>query len=117
MQMGEIPLLSREEELHAQANRSNTVSLPQHNVGNQLYVASRSSMLDKVLNGKLRLDRTIEVSVTNASGKAVLKRLGPNLETIQELLKLNRRDFSEAIYKKNSKKKRHEVLASDGRPS
>ena len=62
-------------------------------------------MLDKVLHGKLRLDRTIEVSVTNASGKeAVLKRLGPNLDTIRELLKLNRRDFSEGFIRRIQKR-------------
>ena len=111
MQMGEIPLLSREEELrYAKQIEATRYHYRNTMLATNYMLQAAVSMLDKVLNGKLRLDRTIEVSVTNASGKeAVLKRLGPNLETIQELLKLNRRDFSEAIYKKNSKKKRHEA--------
>ena len=111
MQMGEIPLLSRDEELsYAKEIEATRYDYRNTMLATNYMLQAAVSMLDKVLNGKLRLDRTIEVSVTNASGKeAVLKRLGPNLETIQELLKLNRRDFSEAIYKKNSKKKRHEA--------
>tara|TARA_B100000700_G_scaffold59999_1_gene65541 strand:+ start:11789 stop:13264 length:1476 start_codon:yes stop_codon:yes gene_type:complete len=109
MQMGEIPLLTREEELcYAKQIEATRYHYRKTMLATNYMLQAAVSMLDKVLHGKLRLDRTIEVSVTNASGKeAVLKRLGPNLETIQELLKLNRRDFSEAIYKKNSKKKRH----------
>ena len=111
MQMGEIPLLSREEELrYAKQIEATRFHYRTTMLATNYMLQAAVSMLDKVLHGKLRLDRTIEVSVTNASGKeAVLKRLGPNLETIQELLKLNRRDFSVAIYKKNSKKKRHEA--------
>ena len=45
-------------------------------------------------DGKLRLDRTIEVSVTNRVGKKqILKRIGPNLSTIIDLLKRNHADF------------------------
>lgn len=111
MQMGEIPLLSREEELrYAKQIEATRFHYRTTMLGTNYMLQAAVSMLDRVLHGKLRLDRTIEVSVTNASGKeAVLKRLGPNLETVQELLKLNRRDFSVAIYKKNSKKKRHEA--------
>jgi len=111
MQMGEIPLLSREEELrYAKQIEATRYHYRTTMLATNYMLQAAVSMLDKVLHGKLRLDRTIEVSVTNASGKeAVLKRLGPNLETIQELLTLNRRDFSVAIYKKNSKKKRHEA--------
>ena len=111
MQMGEIPLLSREEELaYAKEIEATRYHYRNNMLATNYMLQAAVSMLDKVLHGKLRLDRTIEVSVTNASGKeAVLKRLGPNLDTIRELLKLNRRDFSEAIYKKNSKKKRHEA--------
>ena len=111
MQMGEIPLLSREEELaYAKEIEATRYHYRNNMLATNYMLQAAVSMLHKVLHGKLRLDRTIEVSVTNASGKeAVLKRLGPNLDTIRELLKLNRRDFSEAIYKKNSKKKRHEA--------
>ena len=53
------------------------------------------SLLEKVQNGELRLDRTIEVSVTNTKEKKlILRRLKPNLETLRNLLLTNRDDFS-----------------------
>ena len=47
-------------------------------------------LLEKVRDGQLRLDRTIEVSVTNTTEKKrILKRIGPNLVTLRHLLKQN----------------------------
>src|SRR4029077_13542718 len=49
---------------------------------------------------ELRLDRTIEISVTNtAEKKRTIKRLSPNLLTIKHLLRLNQRDFRLAVSK------------------
>ena len=59
------------------------------------------ALLKKVRDGKLRLDRTIEVSVTNtAEKKNLLKRLTPNLKTLVQLLRQNRKDFYLAIDKR-----------------
>jgi RNA polymerase primary sigma factor len=59
-------------------------------------------LLEKVRDGSLRLDRTIEVSVTNTTEKKrILKRLGPNLATLNKLLHENQRDFHFAIHKTN----------------
>ena len=50
--------------------------------------------LQQVFDGQLRLDRTIEVSVTNTSAKRdIMRRLGPNLKTLRHILACNRRDF------------------------
>ncbi len=58
-------------------------------------------LLEKVRDGSLRLDRTIEVSVTNTQEKKrILKRLGPNLATLAKLLRENQRDFHLAIHRK-----------------
>ena len=58
-------------------------------------------LLMKVHLKQLRLDRTIEVSVTNKVEKArILKRLIPNLATLKELLKQNKEDFKVAIDRK-----------------
>jgi len=54
--------------------------------------------LEKVRDGELRLDRTIEVSVTNtAEKKRIMKRLVPNLVTLRRLLVENHSDFRLAI--------------------
>jgi RNA polymerase primary sigma factor len=48
----------------------------------------------------LRLDRTIEVSVTNiAEKKAIMRRIRPNLETLVHLLRQNQADFRKALSK------------------
>ena len=49
-------------------------------------------------HGELRLDRTIEISVTNTTEKKrTLKRLVPNLITIKQLLQHNQTDFRTAV--------------------
>ena len=56
--------------------------------------------LQQVFDGQLRLDRTIEVSVTNTSAKRdIMRRLGPNLQTLRHMLAGNQRDFYMAINK------------------
>ena len=59
-------------------------------------------------NGELRLDRTIEISVTNtAEKKRTLKRLAPNLATIKHLMRANQADYRIAIDKRRSKTEKH----------
>jgi RNA polymerase primary sigma factor len=63
--------------------------------------------LQQVLAGKLRLDRTIEVSVTNKAEKQrIMLRLVPNLKTLKHLLDLNKTDFRFVIDSKNNLAKR-----------
>jgi len=87
LQMGGIPLLTRETEVssarqieHWRRKFRDTM------LGNDLVLAGAISLLEQVQAGRLRLDRTIEVSVTNtAEKKRTLRRLGPNLETLRRL--------------------------------
>jgi RNA polymerase primary sigma factor len=66
------------------------------------------ALLRKVRDGELRLDRTIEVSVTNTNEKKnLMRRLGPNLLTLEHLLEANRRDFLFAINRRNPLRERH----------
>ena len=68
------------------------------------------ALLEKVRAGQLRLDRTIEVSVTNTAGKKkILARLGPNLKTLVHLLQSNRHDFRVAISRSTSMAKRQQA--------
>ena len=87
LQMGGIPLLTRETEV-ASARKIERWRrrFRRTLLGNELVLAGAVRMLEKVRDGGLRLDRTIEVSVTNtAEKKRLLKRLGPNLETLRRL--------------------------------
>ena len=74
-------------------------------------------LLEKVADGELRLDRTIEVSVTNtAEKKRILKRLAPNLATLKHLLRLNQADFRIAVSRRSDPAEKRARLAPAGRP-
>ncbi len=109
MQMGEIPLLSRSEEIESAKEIEHTRTHFRHSMLASDYLLQGAvSLLKKVRDGKLRLDRTIEVSVTNTTEKKnLLKRLGPNLATLVQLLKQNRQDFYLAIGKRQPHELRH----------
>jgi RNA polymerase primary sigma factor len=99
MQMGEIPMLTREHEItSAKAIERTRTHFRRTLLGNDFVLQGAVELLEKVQNGELRLDRTIEISVTNTSEKKrTLKRLAPNLLTIKYLLRLNQRDFRLAV--------------------
>jgi RNA polymerase primary sigma factor len=108
MQMGRIPLLTREQEIRAAVDidRART-QFRNVMLANDFMLAGAISLLEHVRDGKLRLDRTIEVSVTNkAEKKRIMLRLGPNLKTLKALLSANRIDFRYAINRKNPVRER-----------
>ena len=111
MQMGEIPLLTRTEEVAAAVEIERTRILFRDNMLSSDYVLEGAvTLLQKVRDGELRLDRTIEVSVTNTTEKKkIMKRLEPNLKTLVHLLRQNHEDFRIAISKKQGKTVRHEA--------
>ena len=106
MQMGQIPLLSRAEELTAARNIEQSCRrYRQSMLATNYMLEAALQMLEQVQQGNLRLDRTIEVSVTNAAGKeAILNRMEPNLATLRTLMESIRKDFSIAIYRKNPRR-------------
>jgi RNA polymerase primary sigma factor len=99
MQMGEIPLLSRAEEITCAKLIEKTRTRFRHSMlACDFMLQGAVTLLERVRDGELRLDRTIEVSVTNtAEKKNIMRRLGPNLTTLVHLLKLNRLDYRIAI--------------------
>lgn len=101
MQMGRIPLLDRQEEIaSAKAIEHAREQFRRTMLATDYMLQGAVSLLEKVQNGELRLDRTIEVSVTNtAEKKQILLRLKPNLITLKHLLAANRYDFQTAISK------------------
>jgi RNA polymerase primary sigma factor len=111
MQMGQIPLLSRAEEISAAQQIEDTRRRYRHSMLATDYVLEGAvAALEKVKDGELRLDRTIEVSVTNTTEKRnIMRRLGPNLVTLRHLLSENRRDFFTAINRRLARKVRREA--------
>jgi len=111
MQMGEIPLLSRREEVRAARQIERTRTRFRHSMlATDYLLQGAMGLLEKVRDGRLRLDRTVEVSVTNIRGKRhILGLLQPNLRTLKHLLQRNRADFSVAISRRRPMRQRREA--------
>lgn len=111
MQMGEIPMLTRDQEISAAKSIESTRSYFRRTMLCSDYMLhAAANLLEQVKNGELRLDRTIEISVTNtAEKKRILKRIGPNLHTIRHLLSLNTEDYLIAINRRLGTKERREA--------
>ena len=87
LQMGGFPLLTRDTEVSsARQIEKWRRKFRDTMLGNDLILSGAVQLLEQVQAGKLRLDRTIEVSVTNtAEKKRALRRLGPNLDTLRRI--------------------------------
>lgn len=101
MQMGEIPLLTRQQEVTAAKKIEVTrCDYRQWMLATDFMLQGATKLLEQVRDSKLRLDRTIEVSVTNATEKvAIMRRIGPNIKTLRHLLLRNHGDYYLAIDK------------------
>ena len=107
-QMGEIPLLTRAQEIYlakkieVTRRRFRTKLLECDYVIQQAY-----KVLKRVHEGELPFDRTVQVSVTDHLEKdQILGRLPHNLRTLDVLLKRNRRDYRIALSKSEAKARR-----------
>ncbi len=107
-QMGEIPLLTRQQEIHlakkieVTRRRFRTKLLECDYVIQQAY-----KVLKRVHEGELPFDRTVQVSVTDRLEKdQILGRLPHNLKTLDVLLKRNRKDYIVALGKSQAKNRR-----------
>jgi len=111
MQMGRIPLLTREEEVDA-AMKIDKARFEFRNtmLATDFMLKGAYDSLKKVLDKKLRLDRTIEVSVTNKAEKErIMLRLVPNLKTIKHLLEANKADYITAISRASEPSEKREA--------
>jgi len=103
LQMGCNPLLTRATEVSSAQQIELWRRKFRHTMlANDFILAGAVSLLERVKAGTVRLDRTIEVAVTNTKEKArLLKRLGPNLATLrlieQEKAKLYRIAMSRSV--------------------
>jgi len=101
MQMGEIPLLTRAEEITSAKRIEYTRTKFRNSLlASDFILQGAVSLLKKVRDGQLRLDRTVDVSVTDAAEKRnIMAKMNPNLQTIDELLARNCEDFKVVINK------------------
>jgi RNA polymerase primary sigma factor len=113
-QMGEIPLLTRQQEvIAAKAIDVSRAKFRRSLFKTDYLLQGAYGLLDKTRDGSHHLDRTVEISVTNNKSKEhFLGRVGPNLKTLQHLLRRNRQDFAGAISKSRPMKKRREAWRS-----
>ena len=109
MQMGEIPMLNRDNEVAAAMQIESTRRRFRRTMlCSDFMLHAAVDLLQKVADGTLRLDRTIEISVTNTTEKKrILKRIAPNLATARELLGLNQNDYRRAVSRRTTVAEKH----------
>ncbi|MGD9720672.1 MAG: sigma-70 family RNA polymerase sigma factor [Pirellulales bacterium] len=116
-QMGEIPLLTRQQEIALAKKIEITRALFRRRLLECDYVIQLAvKVLKRVHVGELPFDRTVQVSVTDRLEKdQILGRFPHNLRTIEILLKQNRDDYRLATSKKQKMARRREAWQRLGR--
>ncbi|MEM9413559.1 MAG: sigma-70 family RNA polymerase sigma factor, partial [Planctomycetota bacterium] len=110
-QMGEIPLLTRQQEI----SLAKKIEVTRREFRTKLLecdyvIQSAFKTLLRVYRGELPFDRTVQVSVTDRLEKEqILGRIPYNLRTLNVLLKRNRHDFLTAFSKTQSSTKRRKA--------
>ena len=113
-QMGGTPLLSRQDEYKAarQIERSRE-RFRRSLLSSEYVLQAAAGMLQKVLGGRMRLERTCEGVRGNTQDHEQCERLtamlGPNVRTITNLLRRNRVDFQVAMSPRHTAAERRQA--------
>jgi RNA polymerase primary sigma factor len=96
-QMGETPLLTRDEEIRlAKKIELTRMALRQKVLESDYCAMSAVQILRQVQDGRLPFDRTMRISTAEHAAKAtILSRLGHNLETVEAMIGRNETDWEE----------------------
>jgi RNA polymerase primary sigma factor len=115
-QMGEIPLLTRAQEIYLARQIETTRAQFRAKLLECEYVCQQAfRVLSRVHRGELPFDRTVQVSVTDRLEKEqILGRLPHNLRTLEVLLRQNRADYRIALSKKRKMADRREAWSRLG---
>ncbi len=107
-QMGEIPMLTRQQEIEAAKRIDLTRKLFRRKLIESDFVMDKATeILARVHRGELPFDRTVEVSVTEQRiREQIVGRLQHNLTTLSHLRVENKADFERLINPKTSATKR-----------
>jgi len=110
-QMSDVPLMSRSEEFEAGRQiKSSRRSFRRRMLATDYALQSVAGLLNKVLEGQMRIDRTLEVAITNTQHKQQLLALLPvNLHTLRNLIRRNRADYRIAVNRRQPRVARHEA--------
>jgi RNA polymerase primary sigma factor len=116
-QMGEIPLLTRQQEISLAKRIEITRAKFRRKVLECDYVMLQAvRVLRRVHEGDLPFDRTVQVSVSDRLEKEhILGRLPHNLRTLNVLLKRNHRDYRVAMSRPHTMGKRRRAWRRLGR--
>ncbi len=116
-QMGEIPLLTRAQEIHLARQIETTRAAFRAKLIECEYVCNYAfKVLSRVHRGELPFDRTVQVSVTDRLEKdQILGRLPHNLRTLEVLIQQNKADYRIALSKKRKMAERRAAWAQLGR--
>jgi RNA polymerase primary sigma factor len=112
-QMGEIPLLTRQQEISLAKKIEVTRARFRSRLLHCDYVTQMAvKVLKRVYTGELPFDRTVQVSVTDRLEKdQILGRFPHNLKTIEQLLQQNKDDYRLATSKSYKISQRREAWA------
>jgi RNA polymerase primary sigma factor len=110
-QMGEIPLLTRQQEINlARRIETTRTAFRRRLLACDYVIRNAFKVLKRVHRGELPFDRTVQVSVTDRLEKEqILGRLPHNLETLEILLDRNAEDYRIATSKSEKPARREQA--------
>ena len=114
MQMGKLPLLSvQEEKAAAEKIEVSRNAFVRYAISSDYMLGKIHRIIQDVAEGKMRLDRTLDISVSDLTQKKHLARLVViHGETLKKIRNRNRKDFKTVISSKSSSKEKKAAFRS-----